>query len=118
MASCTDLSASSINCSAPPLIIRVEDLDLMHLLKILYLSAPICFSSKYPQVPKISGFKLLQVCCSRAPVDLATLFKSSSLTLPAQKMFLSAKYCVAKSPIGSFDSTTLAPKLTILSSLA
>ena len=39
------------------------------------------------------------------------------LTLPAQKMSLSAKYCVARSPMASRDSTTLAPDCTIFSSL-
>ena len=35
-----------------------------------------------------------------------------------RKSNLSAKYCVATSPMGSFERTTFAPLLTILSSLS
>jgi hypothetical protein len=40
------------------------------------------------------------------PVALARRFKSSLPTLPAQNNPLSAKYYVAKSPIGNFDKIT------------
>jgi len=53
-----------------------------------------------------------------APVDLATLVISSFWTLPAQKMSLSAKYWVARSPIGREERIILAPDLTIESNLA
>ena len=44
IASFNDLSASSINCSAPPLIIIVAVLELGHCWNKLNLSAPICAS--------------------------------------------------------------------------
>jgi len=91
-ASCKDLSASSINYSAPPLKIIVDDFDWKHVSKMLYLSAPIYFSSKNPQVPNDSGLIPFVVWFTVAPVALVTLFKSSSDTLPAQKISLSAKY--------------------------
>ena len=37
IASCSDLSVSSINCSAPPLIMIVQVLLCGHPIKILYL---------------------------------------------------------------------------------
>lgn len=86
IASFIDLSTSSINCFAPPLKIMVTDLVFKHSLKILYLSFPICTSSKTPQVPKTSSFKLNKDVWTRAPVALAVLFKSASSTLPAQKI--------------------------------
>jgi len=75
----------------------------------LYLSAPICFYWKLPHVPNTSEATLLTVVWSRAPVALATLFISSSGTLPAQKTPLSANHWVARSPIGSLDKTISAP---------
>lgn len=84
----------------------------------LYLSAPICFSWKLPQVPKTSEVTLFTVVWSWAPVALATLFISSSGTLPAQKIPLSANHWVAKSPIGSFDKTISAPVSLIFCSFS
>ena len=68
---------------------------------MLKRSAPICFSSNKPHVPKHFSFMSLHVCKRRAPVALETLSKSSEATRPAQKTFLSAKYCVARSPMGN-----------------
>ena len=50
--SLSDLSASLINYSAPPLKTMVAVLDDGQSLKRLNLSAPNCFSSNSPQVPK------------------------------------------------------------------
>lgn len=44
MASLSDLYASLMNCSAPPLKMMVADLVLGQSSNKLYLSAPICFS--------------------------------------------------------------------------
>lgn len=52
------------------------------------------------------------------PTAFVTLLRSSSLTLPAQNIFLSAKYCVAKSPIGNFDSIMFAPNFTQFSNFS
>ena len=41
----------------------------------------------------------------------ATLLISSFVTLPAQNIPLSANHWVARSPMGSFDRTILAPTL-------
>ena len=82
---------------------------LGHSSKRLYLSAPICFSWNFPQVPSTSAATLLTVVWRTAPVDLATLLMSSLVTLPAQKMPRSANHWVARSPMGSFDRTILAP---------
>ena len=46
-----------------------------------------------------------------APQAFMVLLRSSSATRPAQNIPRSAKYCVATSPIGSFERTTLAPDL-------
>ena len=54
-----------------------------------------------------------QVC-----LTIMVLLRSSSWTRPAQNRSLSAKYCVATSPMGSLDRTTLAPELWIFSSLS
>eukprot|EP00919_Chromeraceae_sp_WS-2016_P013846 GHVR01032592.1.p1 GENE.GHVR01032592.1~~GHVR01032592.1.p1 ORF type:complete len:120 (-),score=3.78 GHVR01032592.1:764-1123(-) len=118
IASFRDRSASLMNCSAPPLKIIVADLVLGHSSKRLYLSAPICFYSNFPHVPKTSEVTLLTVVCKRAPVALATRFISSLVTLPAQKIPLSANHWVAKSPIGSFDRTISAPTLWIFLSFS
>ena len=101
MASLRLHSDSFKNCSAPPLRRMVAVLLLSHWVKRLYLSLPILFSSKRPHVPRSSGLKSEMVVCILAPVACSTLLMSSLATLPAQKMFLSAKYCVARSPIGS-----------------
>eukprot|EP00958_Prasinococcus_capsulatus_P001729 scaffold152_cov383-Prasinococcus_capsulatus_cf.AAC.12 len=63
-------------------------------------------TSNAPQVPRLEGSTLLTVVCTCAPVTLATRCRSSSATRPAQKISRSAKYCVARSPIGSLDRTT------------
>lgn len=109
IASFNDLSASLMNCWAPPLRMIVADLVWGHSSKRLYLSAPICFYWKLPQVPKTSELTLLTVVWRRAPVALATLFISSSGTLPAQKIPRSANHWVAKSPTGNLERTISAP---------
>lgn len=108
-----DLSASAINCSAPPLRIIVTDLADGHSVKILKRSAPICFSSKSPTLPKQSEVIPLHVVWIFPPVAFYVLIRSSLVTLPAQKMSLSAKYYVARSPIGSLDKIIVAPVSTI-----
>ena len=118
IASFSDLSASSMYWSAPPLNTMVHDFVPTHLVKRLNLSEPSWTSSKSPQVPRTSSPRPLVVVWITPPVDLATLFKSSDGTLPAQKIPLSAKYYVAKSPIGSFDKMILAPVWIILSNLS
>ena len=50
------------------------------------------------------------------PTAFTTRLRSSAGTRPAQNTSLSAKYWVAKSPIGNLESTTFAPVLTIVSS--
>jgi len=55
IASFNDLSASAINYSAPPLKIIVAVFVFGHSLNMLYLSAPICFSSNSAQYPNTSG---------------------------------------------------------------
>jgi len=61
IASFRDLSASAMNCSAPPLRIMVALLDYGQFLKRLNLSAPIYTSSKSPQVPRTSEVRPLTV---------------------------------------------------------
>lgn len=63
-----------------------------HPVKKLYLEAPTLFSSKSSQFPNYSYFRSLKVVRTLAPVAFSTLLKSSLATLPAQKIFLSAKY--------------------------
>lgn len=109
MASFKDLSASLMNCSAPPLKMMVADLVFGHSSNKLYLSAPICFSSNFPQVPKTSGVMLLTVVWRVAPVAFETLLMSSFVTRPAQKIPRSANHWVARSPTGNFERTMLAP---------
>lgn len=70
----------------------VAVLEFGHCWKRLNLSAPICFSSNKPQVPKAFSEISLQVCNKLAPVAFETLSISSAGTLPAQNRFLSAKY--------------------------
>lgn len=113
MASLSDLSASWINCSAPPLKTMVAVLLLGQSMNMLNLSAPICFSSKAPQVPRTSSVRPLTVVWTIPPVALYNLCISSWGTLPAQKIPLSAKYWVAKSPMGSLDNTIRAPESLI-----
>jgi len=108
-----DLSASAINCSAPPLRIIVTVLEFGHSVKTLNLSAPICFSSKSPTYPRTSSVIPLHVVWIFPPTAFYVLIRSSLATLPAQKISLSAKYWVARSPIGSLDNTILAPVSTI-----
>ena len=79
------------------------------------LSFPNCFSSNNFQVPNYFSSKEFTFVCIIPPVALPTLLRSSSGTLPAENNPLSAKYWVAKSPIGNFDKTTWAPDLIILS---
>ena len=88
-----------------------------HPSKRLYRSAPICFSSKTSHVPRCSGLRSDTVDWIEPPTALTTRFRSSVATRPAQKMFRSAKYCVARSPIGKRDRTTVAPDSAISSSL-
>lgn len=86
------LSASFKNYSAPPLRIKVAVLLLGHPVKKLYLLAPTLFSSNNSQLPKYSYFKSVKVVRTLAPVAFSTLLISSLVTLPAQKIFQSAKY--------------------------
>lgn len=58
------------------------------------------------------------VLYTTVPDAFATRCKSSSATRPAQKMPLSAKYCVAKSPMASRLSTIWAPLSTHFASLS
>jgi hypothetical protein len=102
-------SDSLRNCSAPPLSKIVAVLLLGHCINTLYLSLPILLSSNSPQIPRSSGQKSEIVVYILAPVACSTLLISSFATRPAQKTFRSAKYCVAKSPIGSCERTTFAP---------
>ena len=78
-------------------------------MKKLNLSFPSCFSSNLPQKPKTLSVIPLVVVWITAPVALQTLSRSSYGTRPAQKIFLSAKYWVAKSPMGSLERITFAP---------
>lgn len=57
-------------------------------------------------LPKTSGEMLFTVVWIWAPVARAVRLRSDSSTRPAQKMLRSAKYCVAKSPMGSLLRTT------------
>jgi hypothetical protein len=51
-------------------------------------------------------------------VALATLSRSSEATRPAQKSWRSAKYWVARSPMGSLERMILAPDSTHFSSFS
>jgi len=108
-----DLSASAINCSAPPLRTKVQDIAFGHSVKTLKRSAPICLSSKFPTNPRTSEVIPLHVVWIFPPTAFYVRIRSSFTTLPAQKISLSAKYWVARSPIGSLDKTILAPVSTI-----
>mmetsp|Transcript_14096 Transcript_14096/g.21083 ORF Transcript_14096/g.21083 Transcript_14096/m.21083 type:complete len:299 (-) Transcript_14096:746-1642(-) len=118
IASCTERSVSSRNCSPPPRNTIVAVFALGHPLKKLYLSSPRPFSSNKVHSPSTSAVRPLTEVCTAAPVALDTLSRSSVATLPAQNMPRSAKYWVARSPIGRRDRTTLAPHLTQLSSFS
>mmetsp|Transcript_29041 Transcript_29041/g.78210 ORF Transcript_29041/g.78210 Transcript_29041/m.78210 type:complete len:283 (+) Transcript_29041:296-1144(+) len=118
MASCNDRSASSMNCSLPPLSTMVAVLACGQPMNMLYRSAPTWRSSKLEHVPSTAGSRPLTVVCTRAPVALATRSMSGPSTRPAQKTPRSAKYCVPRSPIAKRDSTMLAPDATHLSSLS
>jgi len=96
--------------------VAVEALE--HSVKRLKRSSPTCFSSNEPQVPMTSGVKPFTDVWMVAPVALQTRTMSPTSTLPAQNRPLSAKYCVARSPMGSLESTTLAPLAMHLSSLS
>jgi len=109
IASCNDLWVSDIYCSAPPRNTIVAVFLCGQFLNKLYRSLPSCLSSNSAQVPKILSVNLLQVDWTTAPVAFESLIKSSSLTLPAQNISLSANYCVARSPIGNFEQIIFAP---------
>ena len=109
IASFKDRAASSMYWAAPPLITKVTVLVFEHWVKKLNLSFPSCFSSNLPQFPKTLSVIPLVVVWITAPVALQTLSRSSYGTRPAQKIFLSAKYWVAKSPMGSLERITFAP---------
>lgn len=111
MASWRERSTSAMNCSAPPRRRRVHVLAWGQSEKRLKRSEPIWRSSNRPQVPKWEGWMSEQVDWMEAPVAWQTRSRSSDVTRPAQKMSRSAKYWVAKSPMGSLDRTTLAPVL-------
>lgn len=117
IASLSDLSASAVYCWLPPRRIMVDVL-FGGWWKKFHLSEPICFSSNLSHVPRIALVRPLHVVCITALDALASLCKSSNLTLPAQNIPLSAKYCVAKSPIGNLDRTILQPRLAILSNFS
>mmetsp|Transcript_22774 Transcript_22774/g.31221 ORF Transcript_22774/g.31221 Transcript_22774/m.31221 type:complete len:304 (-) Transcript_22774:843-1754(-) len=117
-ASCTDRSVSSRNCSPPPLRMMVAVLALGQPLKKLNRSSPRPRSSNTSQWPSTAPFRPCTEVCTKAPVALATRSRSSVATLPALKMPLSAKYCVARSPIGRRDRMILAPLSTHMSSLS
>merc|ERR1719415_312973 len=53
MASCSDLSVSAMNCSAPPRRMMVHVLLLGTPLKKLNRSPPTCFSSKVSHSPRV-----------------------------------------------------------------
>lgn len=119
IASLRDLWVSSRYWPAPPRRTMVLDFVLSHLVNMLNLSFPSWTSSNYPHDPRTSfNNPFPTVVCKIAPVALATLWRSSFCTLPAQKISLSAKYCVARSPIGSPERIILAPDWTSKSSLA
>eukprot|EP00976_Prorocentrum_cordatum_P084017 1185476-Prorocentrum_minimum.AAC.4 len=75
-----------------------------------------CTSSNLAQVPSDCGRTLLTVVWIAAPVALATRCMSPSSQRPAQNMLRSAKYWVARSPIGRRERMMLAPEATHASS--
>mmetsp|Transcript_37815 Transcript_37815/g.81604 ORF Transcript_37815/g.81604 Transcript_37815/m.81604 type:complete len:213 (+) Transcript_37815:528-1166(+) len=111
-------SLSAMNCSLPPLSTMVDVRSLGHPVKRLNRSSPTCFSSNFTHVPSTPSKMPLVLVWMVAPVALATRFRSPSSTRPAQKRPRSAKYCVARSPMGSLLSTIFAPQSTQESSLS
>mmetsp|Transcript_35000 Transcript_35000/g.60257 ORF Transcript_35000/g.60257 Transcript_35000/m.60257 type:complete len:266 (-) Transcript_35000:164-961(-) len=109
---------SSMNCSLPPRSTMVAVLAFVHLVNTLYRSSPTCRSSNSPHSPRTSGVRSFTVDCMWPPVACATRLRSAASTRPAQKRPRSAKYCVARSPIGSFDRMIWAPDSTHLSSFS
>jgi len=107
-----------MNCSAPPRKIIVLLLALGHPVKKLYLSPPTCFSSNLSQRPRTFGERSDSEVWIIAPVALETRSTSSLGPRPAQNILRSAKYWVAKSPMGNLDKTIWAPLLTIFSNLS
>mmetsp|Transcript_17196 Transcript_17196/g.30845 ORF Transcript_17196/g.30845 Transcript_17196/m.30845 type:complete len:254 (+) Transcript_17196:451-1212(+) len=117
-ASCSDLSVSAMNCSAPPLSTMVVVLVSGQPVNTLNLSLPTWRSSKDPQLPSTLSFRSPREVWMTPPVALATRSRSFASTRPAQKISRSAKYWVARSPMGSFERTILAPEATMASSLS
>jgi hypothetical protein len=107
-----------MNCSAPPRSRIVTDCAAVQPVKKLKRSPPTCFSSKSAQQPSTPADSPLHVACIAPPHAAATRLRSSSATRPAQKSSRSAKYCVARSPMGSRERTTCAPVATMASSLS
>jgi len=110
-------STSLMNCSAPPRSTSVHVRALGQPSNRLYRSAPIWRSSKTSHDPRCSSRMSLHVLWTAPPTALTTRLRSSVATRPAQKMWRSAKYWVARSPIGRRDRTTVAPELAMSSSL-
>ena len=125
IASWRDRSVSSKNCSAPPRRSMVQVLALGQPSKKLNRSLPTCVSVNVSHVPSWFSFRFKQDdlkninrrlrssfhTTMEPPHAFMVLLRSSSATRPAQNIPRSAKYCVATSPIGSFERTTLAPDL-------
>mmetsp|Transcript_1085 Transcript_1085/g.2310 ORF Transcript_1085/g.2310 Transcript_1085/m.2310 type:complete len:268 (-) Transcript_1085:540-1343(-) len=111
-------SLSAMNCSEPPLRTIVDVRLFGQPVNKLNRSSPTCFSSKSPHVPNTPSNMPFVLVWTVAPVAIATRLMSPSSTRPAQNRPRSAKYCVARSPIGSLLRTMLAPHATQLSSLS
>ena len=90
MASCRDLSVSSINCSAPPRKIIVQVLVFGTPVKKLNLSPPTWVSSKSSQYPRVSSHRSLTVVWMDPPKAFIVRLRSSSITRPAQNISRSA----------------------------
>lgn len=170
MASCRDLSVSSMNCSAPPRMMMVQVLALGQPRKMLYLQNPyiiqhgqfITIMALWSQTswlallnsPFTSNLHLLKVLTDtqnissqaghcgldgtttslHCPLQILLFHTASTEHVPVRYLskqslnaivthhskdtHLSAKYWVATSPIGSFESTTLAPLWWIFSNLS
>mmetsp|Transcript_46881 Transcript_46881/g.95516 ORF Transcript_46881/g.95516 Transcript_46881/m.95516 type:complete len:301 (-) Transcript_46881:957-1859(-) len=116
--SCRERSVSSMNCSAPPRRTMVAVFASGQPVNRLYRSAPTCFSSNSAHSPRTSGFRPCTVVCTRPRVARATRCRSWSLTRPAQNRSRSAKYWVAKSPMGFLDRMIWAPEATHLANLS
>mmetsp|Transcript_1370 Transcript_1370/g.4191 ORF Transcript_1370/g.4191 Transcript_1370/m.4191 type:complete len:216 (+) Transcript_1370:453-1100(+) len=110
---------SSMYCSEPPRSTMVAVLAPGQPVKTLKRSPPTCFSSNEAHVPQTPGRAMSSTdVWTTPPVALETRRMSSSGTRPAQNRPRSAKYCVAKSPMGSLERTTLAPEATQRSSFS